>query len=540
MHRWKYIFFLTILPFLAEAQIFSSKGRFSVEFDRGCNPMTVNISEHDSFGVVTRQYYYFDGAGITNNLSFSYQDPGTYQIVQVVGVDGIADKTDTLFVEVLASRKPEIQIQKCNGLQLSVTSRDSYYDSIRVYFTMTDSATLLLNETAEHTYVSNQNQVIESKGFFNNAEEICTSFFEDITPLPSLQVPAISNAFIKETCKDQFSLYLELNAIDTLTNYRINLIQGNTSQLFAGFLSQRSLVLTGIPFSREDYCINIEAYDPCNGSSSFSTDFCQISSSLSLSPFQSLYSSYSSAGIFINLDTVNVGSFIVYRRIEGEAFELLSEQPGSFTDAIGSRGRKYFYKIDYLDSCNQILYSAETNPPLVDATEESPNQYMVQFTPPINSLVDTPENEYQTGNDFSRTQSTIPASQFSLQLDAKDGSPRQFITATSTYPDGTVLNSNAFTVRYELIIYVPTAFTPNGDGLNDTLELFGLPTLIATTNIYSRWGQLVYSSEQPTPGWDGTINGTVAAQGTYLYEIIFETADGEKRTQKGTFALIKK
>ena len=113
--------------------------------------MTVNITEHDSFGVVTRQYYYFEGAGITNNRTFTYQDAGIYQIVQVVGVDGIGDKTDTLFVEALEPIKPDIQIQKCNGLGVSITSKHTYSDRIRFYFTFNDSATFLINESSEHT-----------------------------------------------------------------------------------------------------------------------------------------------------------------------------------------------------------------------------------------------------------------------------------------------------------------------------------------------------------------------------------------------------
>ena len=540
MHHRKHILLLILLPILADAQVFSSKGRFSVEFDRGCSPMTVNITAHDSFGVVTRQYYYFEGAGITNSQTFTYQDAGVYQIVQVVGVDGISDKTDTLFVEALDPIKPEIQIQKCNGLEVSVTSKDTYYDSIRVYFSMTDSATLLIGEIAEFTYFSRQSDAIGIKGFFANANEVCSTYFEEVVPVPSLQAPSILDASIKETCKDIFTLYLDLDAIDTLTNYRINLTQGASSVVFDGFIDQTSLVFPDIPFIKDDYCINIRAFDPCNSISAFSNDFCAESTNLSLSPFRSLYSTYNSSGIYINLDPVNTGTFNIYRKIEGEDFELRSEQTRSFTDPIGSNGRKHFYKIDYIDICNQLLYSSETNPPLVSVTSESINQYRVEFTPPLNSLKDVPENEYQTGNDFSQTMDVISSQEFSIQLNAKDGSPRQFITVTSSYPDGTVLKSNVVTVRHELVIYVPTAFTPNGDKLNDTLELFGLPTEIATINIYTRWGQLIYTSKQPSPSWDGAVNGSIASEGTYLYEISFETASGEKRMQKGTFALIKK
>lgn len=540
MRCWKHTLFLLLLPIVANSQVFSSKERFSVEFDRGCSPMTVNITEHDTFGIVTRQYYYFEGAGITNSQTFTYQDPGVYQIVQVVGEDGIDDKTDTLFIEAFQSIKPDISIQKCNGFEVSVTSLDTYYDSIRVYFNLTDSITLLVNQTAQHLYSIGQSEVIGLKGFFDNADEVCSTFFEEIVPIPSLQAPIIVDASIKESCRDVFTLYLTLDVIDTLTNYRINLSQGNSSQIYNGYLTQTVLTFDNIPFTKADFCINIEAFDPCNNTSAFSSDFCAESTDLSLSPFESLYSSYDSSGIYINLDQVNTGTFDIYRRLEGEELELISAQTESFTDPLGSVGRKYFYRIDYVDSCGQVLYTAETNPPLVDVSLETTNQYQVIFTPPINSLLDIPSIQYQSGNDFSQTEGDVTSQEFSVQLDAKDGSPRQFITATSTYSGGIILKSNSATVRYELVIYVPTAFTPNGDGLNDTLELFGLPTEVATTNVYTRWGQLIYTSEQPTPGWDGMVNGSLASEGTYLYEIIFETADGKKRMQKGTFALIKK
>ncbi len=528
------------LPLGAKGQVFSSKGRFSVEFNRGCNPLTVNIVEHDGFGSVTRQYYYFEDADITNSKTFSYQDPGVYQIVQVVGVDGIPDKTDTLFVEVLEARKPQVTFNKCNGLQLSVTSQDSYYDSIRVYFTQDDSTTLLTDQQTTFSYSSPGLQMIGLEGFFNNADEVCSQFFDEIVPIPTLSAPEIQNASIKETCRDFYSLYLELDAIDTLTTYWVNLIQGGNSQLFDGFLNQTSVVIPGIPFNETDFCINIEAHDPCSNISVFSNDFCDSPTELSLSPFENLYSSYDSSGIYINLDDVNIGTFNIYRKLDGDEFEFRSSQTTSFTDRIGSNGRKYLYRIDYIDSCNQVLFTAETNPPFVDVDKESTNTYNVIFTSPSNSLSEIPENRYQAGNDFSQSSDIISSAQFTVQLDAKDGSPRQFITATSEYSNGITLKSNAQTVRHELVIYVPTAFTPNNDGLNDTLELFGLPTETATTNIYNRWGQKVYSSMQPSPGWDGRINGSLANEGTYLYEIIFETADGEVRSQRGTFALIKK
>lgn len=541
MRCWKHILVLLLLPIMVDAQVSSSKGRFSVEFDKGCSPMTVNIMETDTFGMVERQYYYFEGASISSSKTFSYQDPGIYRIVQVVGVDDIEDKTDTLFVEAVASVKPEISIQKCSGNEISVTSTDSYYDSLRVYFTLNDSTTLAPGQTTTFSFTSSNLQVIELKGLFDFADEVCNSFFQEVTPVPVLETPSIVNASIKEACKELFALYIELDTIDTLTNYKINLIQNaNSITVFDGFLTESSFSISDIPFSRKNYCLQMEVFDPCHNTSTTGENFCAESTDLSLSPFESLYSSYTGTGIYINLDNVESGEFAIFRKIEGGEYESRPVQTGSFTDPIGSQGRKYFYKIDYVDSCNQILYSSETNPPLVDATLESTNRYRVVFTPPVNSLSTSSTNEIRAGNDFSQTSNEISQAEFFIQLDAKDGTPRQFITATTTYSDDIIVRSNAVTVRHELIIYVPTAFTPNGDGLNDTLELFGLPTEIATTKIYTRWGQLIYTSDQPSPGWNGTFSGARAPEGTYLYEIVFETASGEKRMQKGTFALINK
>ncbi|MEO9870843.1 gliding motility-associated C-terminal domain-containing protein [Ekhidna sp.] len=540
MPRWIHIALLIILPATASSQAFSSKGRFSVEFDRGCSPVTINITEHDGFGDVTRQYFYFEGAGITSSQTFTYQETGTFEIVQVIGSDLPDDKTDTLIVNVLESIKPQIEITKCSNLDISVTSKDSYYDSIRVYFTTTDSVTLVNNQKSEFSFSSPNLVAIGLKGFFDNADEVCSTYFEELLPISSIEAPQILSASIKETCKDIFSMYLELAEVDTLVRYRVILDQSGETTLFDNYLFQSTLVLSDIPFTKSNYCIQVESYDPCNDVTQRSSAICAEPSQLSLSPFETLYSTYDSAGIFINLDEVNVGTFDVYRRIQGQEFELRSQNSSSFTDPIGSLSRQYFYKIDYIDSCGQVLYSAETNPPLIESDEIEPNQYLARFTQPVNSIDLGISNEYRTGTTFSQSTGDINSPEFPVSLNAKDGSPRQFISATSSYTNGLILTSNSEAVRYELIIYVPKAFTPNGDGLNDHLELFGLPTEDAVTNIYSRWGQLVYSSDQPSPGWDGTISGSLADEGTYLYEIIFETVSGEKRRQKGTFTLIKK
>jgi gliding motility-associated-like protein len=69
-------------------------------------------------------------------------------------------------------------------------------------------------------------------------------------------------------------------------------------------------------------------------------------------------------------------------------------------------------------------------------------------------------------------------------------------------------------------LLVPTAFSPNGDGLNDRFMVFNNCVLNTfKLSIYNRFGQLVYSGFDPEKGWDGTYQGRPADAGVYFYHI---------------------
>ena len=66
---------------------------------------------------------------------------------------------------------------------------------------------------------------------------------------------------------------------------------------------------------------------------------------------------------------------------------------------------------------------------------------------------------------------------------------------------------------------MPNVFTPNGDGKNDEFRVAYRSLREYHIWVYNRWGKLVYESEDPAKGWDGTINGRAAAAGAYFYVI---------------------
>jgi gliding motility-associated-like protein len=69
-------------------------------------------------------------------------------------------------------------------------------------------------------------------------------------------------------------------------------------------------------------------------------------------------------------------------------------------------------------------------------------------------------------------------------------------------------------------LFIPNAFTPNGDGVHDLWEISGLERFSnLSVEIFNRWGQIVYKSTGTYKPWDGTKNGVMLPVSTYYYVI---------------------
>lgn len=89
-------------------------------------------------------------------------------------------------------------------------------------------------------------------------------------------------------------------------------------------------------------------------------------------------------------------------------------------------------------------------------------------------------------------------------------------------------------------LYVPTGFTPNGDGKNDTFFPFPVGVKsIRYFRIFNRWGQLLFSTSTLNHGWDGKFGGVEQANGVYVWMVEGFTKDDRPITRKGTIMLIR-
>lgn len=99
---------------------------------------------------------------------------------------------------------------------------------------------------------------------------------------------------------------------------------------------------------------------------------------------------------------------------------------------------------------------------------------------------------------------------------------------------------DVYVFRVEEDMYVPTAFTPNGDGLNDVFKpiLLGMKSL-AYFRVYNRFGELMFSTSQVDHGWDGIYKGKPQDTGTFVWMAAGITYKGQLRKKKGYVVLIR-
>lgn len=181
------------------------------------------------------------------------------------------------------------------------------------------------------------------------------------------------------------------------------------------------------------------------------------------------------------------------------------------------------------------------------------------------SITDAPEANFS----FSPTEpssleptvvfadNSVDAQQWSWQFGPYGGSSEQ--NPSFTFPDsaGTYLvelvvthpNGCTDTLAREIVLrsiddlYLPNAFSPNGDGVNDEFRSYGPlgGKQDFEMTVFARWGDQVFYTNDPSEGWNGRLNNTgeLLPQGVYVYYLTFKNPNGEQINMKGLLNLLK-
>lgn len=88
-------------------------------------------------------------------------------------------------------------------------------------------------------------------------------------------------------------------------------------------------------------------------------------------------------------------------------------------------------------------------------------------------------------------------------------------------------------------IFIPNAFSPNNDNINDLLTWYSqYPLQNPTMKIYDRWGEFIYETKEQSKGWNGIFKGEICRADVYVYTLEYEV-EGIKKLKKGDFSLIR-
>ena len=90
-------------------------------------------------------------------------------------------------------------------------------------------------------------------------------------------------------------------------------------------------------------------------------------------------------------------------------------------------------------------------------------------------------------------------------------------------------------------LYIPNAFTPTGDGLNECFKaVYNCDFEDFRLYIYNRWGQLIYETQNPADCWDGKYKNSLAEAGVYVYLLEYKSIyNSEKEVRKGRITVVR-
>ena len=144
-----------------------------------------------------------------------------------------------------------------------------------------------------------------------------------------------------------------------------------------------------------------------------------------------------------------------------------------------------------------------------------------------------------TAVNYSWSSSTTLSNINSLQPNAFPiAETRYTLNVSSTVGCGN--ESDEVIVKVYKEVLMPNAFTPNNDGLNDVFRVLPLDNYeVISFDVYSRWGQKIFSTTNAHRGWDGTIKGQPQPTGAYVYYIEMKSRTGKKIIKKGSVMLIR-
>ncbi|MDW8302985.1 MAG: gliding motility-associated C-terminal domain-containing protein, partial [Bacteroidia bacterium] len=221
----------------------------------------------------------------------------------------------------------------------------------------------------------------------------------------------------------------------------------------------------------------------------------------------------------------------------------------AYTDkAVEVDKHSYVYQITVVDECgNESLRSNEAQTILLSGYVPKPFQNQLHWTNYREWKGNVEKYEvYRRVPNGTYTAPIFVGSSLELSyLDDKliDSDGAFYVYKIVAY-EGTgglnqVSESNEITLVQEPTLFVPTAFTPNGDGQNDLFDIKGVYICEFDLQIFDRWGNVVFSSQSLDHKWDGSVKGEISPVSVFAYIVKVKSCTGKLLERAGTVTVIR-
>ena len=538
------LFVISILPFWAIAQI-SQDSSFSVAYKSGCKPFTVNIQELIDYGdEVPRNYIYEANLGTVTTVDtfYTYEEPGNYLIYQIISEGD--DREDSLWIQVYDQVNPLFNYFYCDRQHLSIDILDNYYDSYQLY-TPSDTFNHLKEEANPFTIEVSESDSINLtiKGFYDGGQPNCSASVQNIVMLELINNSTVDSAFVKYVCKNEVSLQIYYEA-DSTTYYNVEYQSRPDvfTPIYEGLLDSNSLFFPSLTFEKSlsSLCLRINALSLCNDENIVLGDSLCLDINSDTSVFNYAYATYNPENhIALYFSENSNGIFHAVKYINEVLFDTIFNIQSGHIDHSVYPTRKYSYELLFTPSCDASIQKIKIKPTYLELSDYYTNSYTSQYFDGFYKLGQTLDYHMMKSDETESIAQPVVFNQLETINITHDLGTNQKVWVEGTNETGITLRSNAVKINFKPIIYVPKAFSPNGNGINETLKFYGLPTDQFTFRVFNLAGKEIFMTEKKDDYWDGRQQNGDIVKGSYVYQVNYYTEKNELLTQKGSFVLVK-
>jgi len=489
----------------------------------GCEPFTYTFTNTSlSQNFTTYQWDFGDGGTSTSmNPTYTYSSSGNYTITLIVSDTATCNFGDTISkdITVLGDTTYSLaDITICPGQTEQIglipnPDTSITYSWIAGSGSLTDTS--VSNPFADPAITTNYTLLINSG--------VCT---DTVHQTIVVNIPLLSVSNDTTLCDGSNTITLYANSFGTSTDYIWSSNNAFTDTLNSDLTTDSLNVTPTVPTM---YYVQI------NNSGCIAYDSIYVD--LASSQIELLATQYICEGDTINIDVSNLDPTDTLTYDWSNDLDIISGD--STASIVVSPVMDTWFYIESINSAGCLLTDSiliqvsnlPTTAVFASADQDtiasgssvglhaSPNGYSYTWTP--SGSLDDPNSQHPIAT------------------------PEETTTYVVTVSEGPCTKNDTVTIVVTDVIcgppdvYVPNAFTPDGNGSNDVVMVRGNNIKELIFRIYDRWGELVFETNDQSVGWDGTYKGKPGDPAVYVYYLDIICIDEEEYFEKGNITLIR-